>query len=215
MKTSQKILFFKSLKAILIIFSIFFAIESQQLKAKTLTGIPYFDKKIKDGTLSAYDAYLAREYYGIDLTNSNSKAQLKCDLNNPDVAKIIKELELMLNYLENADEVLKFSHLAGTKQGLETWLNEITGGLWSLDVERAKLKFAALKVTEAIAYIISKGNITNESRKDARKIFDLGFRSQKELISRTAQSRQIILNHIDNLLAVLEYECGNLELIFK
>lgn len=251
MQTRQKI-FFKYLKGILIIFSICFAIEKQELKASSLnqqgqqkeidlsrfvidaeelqsednsqnipqsvandesnmalTGIPYLDKKIKDGTLTAYDAYLANKYLGINLANLNVKAQLKCDLKNTDIAETIKEIELMLNYLDNTDEVLKLSGLSGFNQGLQTWLNEITGGWWSLDYERAKLNTASLKVIDAIAYIINHGNITNESRKDARKIFNLGFTSQDEVVVTITMVRKQMLNYIDTLLAVLESECAS------
>lgn len=177
-----------------------------------LTGIPYLDEKIKNKSLSAYDAYLANKYMGVNFAKLNIEAQVKSDLKHTNLTQTTKDLGIMLNALQNSEEVLKRSDLAGTKQGLETWLNEKTSGFYSLDDERAKLQAAGLQTAYAAADALNNGKATNESRKEARETFGVGFRDQKELVARTAQARQAMLNRIDTLLDDLEAKGGSLGL---
>lgn len=173
-----------------------------------LTGIPYLDEKIKNKTLSAYDAYLANRYMGVNFANLNIQANLK----HTNLTQTTKDLGIMLNALQNSEEVLKRSDLAGTIQGLESWLNQKTSGFYGLDDERAKLQAAGLQTAYAAADAMNNGKATNESRKEARETFGVGFRDQKELVARTAQAREAMLNRIDTLLDDLEAKGGSLGL---
>lgn len=179
---------------------------------EALTGIPYLDKKIQEGTLSSYDAYLANKYLGVNFTNLNVKAKVQGDLKHTNLTQTTKDLGLMLNALQNSEEVLKRSELAGTWNGALTALNQKTGGFIGLGDERAKLHAASLQTAYAAADAMNNGKATNESRKEAKETFGLGFRSQKELVARTAQAREAMLNRIDTLLDDLEAKGGSLGL---
>ncbi|ARJ55913.1 hypothetical protein [Campylobacter cuniculorum] len=181
-----------------------------------LTGVPYLDQKIQNGTLSAYDAYLANKYLGVNIGQLNLKAnvdaQVKGDLKHTSITQTTKELGQMLTSLRDSDEVLKRSDLAGVYNGLVTGLNKKTGGFIGLDDERAKLDSAVMKMTYGVAGAMNDGKATNESRKEAKEVFGAGFRSQKELVARTAQAREAILNRVDSLLADLEAKGGQIGL---
>lgn len=177
-----------------------------------LTGIPYLDNKIKDGTLSAYDAYLANKYMGVNFANLNIKAKVQGDLKHTNLTQTTKDIGLMLNALQNSEEVLKRSDLAGINQGLQSWANQKTGGIWGLNDERAKLQAAGLQTAYAAADAMNNGKATNESRKEARETFGIEFRNQDEVVARTAQAREAMLNRIDTLMADLQAKGGDLGL---
>lgn len=194
--------------------------ETLSLNQKTLndtknepiiTGVAYIDDKIKNRELSVYEAYLANKYLGIDFGNFAS-ARLKADVKQTNLTQTTKELGLMLNALANSEEVLKRSNKTGTWNGLLTWLNQASNGFIGLDEERAKLHAAGLQTAYAAADAMNNGKATNESRREARETFGVGFRDQDEVVARTAQAREAMLNRIESLLADLQAKGGNLEL---
>ncbi len=177
---------------------------------QSLTGIPYLDKKIQDRTLSAYDAYLAHKYLGVNFAQLNVNAKLKGDLKHTSITQTTKELGQVLNGLKNADEVLKRSDLAGTKTGVDIWLNKKTNGFLGLDEEKARLETAATNLAYATSDAMNNGKATNETRKEAKELFGLGLREQPEVLARTAQAMQFLQNRKNALLADLEAKGASL-----
>lgn len=177
-----------------------------------LTGIPYLDNKIKDGTLSAYDAYLANKYMGVNFANLNIKAKLQADVKHTNLGKTSDEIAKMVNALDNSDEVLKRSDLAGTWNGISNYLNQKTGGWWSLSDDRKKLNVANEQLMANIADTMDNGKATNETRKRARENYGLGFRGQDEIVAGVTEAREAMLNRIDAQIANLEEKGGYLNL---
>lgn len=170
------------------------------------TNIPYFDEHIKNGTLTPYDAYLARKFLNIDLTmnaNINMDAKVKSLSGN----QAYKDIKQTLEGLEVGDQVIQdagekaggivFKHdNAGFFGGLNRKLNEATGGIWGLGDDASAFHAKSNSLVYSIARAQGKGKTTNEQINDAKNIYAPSFRSPAEYRSKIAQAQEIQLAYL-------------------
>lgn len=183
-----------------------------------LTGIPYLDRKIKDKTLSAYDAYLANKYMGVNFAKLNIEAQVKGDLKHTNMTKLEDEINKTLKNLNYSEQVLRLSDLAGYRQGIMSWLDEKTGGAIPsvfFGNERGQLQAAGRQMAYAAADAMNSGKATNESRKEAREIFGLGSRNKNQIASKVAQAMNPQVEYLNSLMSQYKTLGGKDELKFQ
>lgn len=175
-----------------------------------MTGIAYFDKKIQNGNVSPYDAYLAKKYIGMDITlNGRLALDMKMQANNKSISgtPVYNEIRETISGLEITDRVIKgadkeaggliFSHKnAGVFGGINRWLNDKTGGLWGLNPNAKEYKNDVNTMVYSTARAQTRGKTTNMAIQDAKDAYSAGVRGVEEMQAGVNQARDVQLEYL-------------------
>ena len=177
--------------------------SSPQDNADTLrhTGIKELDNKINKGDLTAWDYYKAKNL-GIDL-----RVYMQGDFNHKvaNTSKATQGVYDTLKALELGDSIInKAQDNSGVLNGMSRWLNEKSGGLWSLDHDLAQTDNLVTNYAYSVARSLGNGKTNLEQQKDAKNMTAFRAKSKEENTSRMAQNQDINLTFLRNQIAELE-----------
>ncbi len=165
------------------------------------TGIRELDKKINEGDLTAWDYYKAKNL-GIDL-----RVYMQGDFNHKvaNTSKATQGVYDTLKALELGDSIInKAQDNSGVLNGMSRWLNEKSGGLWSLDHDLAQTDNLVTNYAYSVARSLGNGKTNLEQQKDAKNMTAFRAKSKEENTSRMAQNQDINLTFLRNQIAELE-----------
>lgn len=192
------------------------------------TNVKYLDDKIKNNQATLYDAYIAKKYLGLDLSEYGDKT---ADLN---INAKVKGLGMTTSHdkmYSDVDDSLAIDRTImssegnlGVGAGLGRWIHKATGGL----VDTSQGEFIAN--TEMAAKALARtngggGRITNQQAKDAAEIVNPKFKDKENYLrhllgvkkSMASTQEQTIRNNILKGAtipdAVLQNYKGNLDRI--
>lgn len=150
---------------------------------------------------NAYEQYLMKKYYG----DEGLKAKQDINFKSRSINEPIKQLARINKALKASDEALKSVEEAGLRYGANKKLNNLTGGIWGMGEENAKLDNALANFANMSGQVTSRGgNNSNKSADEQQRLLGRDFASTKERVSRIAQTRKNIMDYFEQEKAGLE-----------
>lgn len=150
---------------------------------------------------NAYEQYLMKKYYG----DEGLKAKQDINFKSRSINEPIKQLARINKALKASDEALKSVEEAGLRYGANKKLNNLTGGIWGIGEENAKLDNALANFANMSGQVTSRGgNNSNKSADEQQRLLGRDFASTKERVSRIAQTRKNIMDYFEQEKAGLE-----------
>ncbi|MDL0102558.1 hypothetical protein [Campylobacter felis] len=150
---------------------------------------------------NAYEQYLMKKYYG----DEGLKAKHDINFKSRSINEPIKQLARINKALKASDEALKSVDEAGLRYGANKKLNNLTGGIWGIGEENAKLDNALANFANMSGQVTSRGgNNSNKSADEQQRLLGRDFASTKERVSRIAQTRKNIMDYFEQEKAGLE-----------
>ncbi|HEO8743264.1 TPA: hypothetical protein R1X36_000652 [Campylobacter upsaliensis] len=160
-------------------------------------------KEAKSPFNNAYEQYLMKKYYGDE--GLNLKAKQDINFKSRSINEPIKQLARISKALKASDEALKSVEEAGLRYGANKKLNNLTGGIWGIGEENAKLDNALANFANMSGQVTSRGgNNSNKSADEQQRLLGRDFSSTKERVSRIAQTRKNIMDYFEQEKAGLE-----------
>ena len=158
-------------------------------------------KEAKSPFNNAYEQYLMKKYYG----DEGFKAKQDINFKSRSINEPIKQLARINKALKASDEALKSVEEAGLRYGANKKLNNLTGGIWGIGEENAKLDNALANFANMSGQVTSRGgNNSNKSADEQQRLLGRDFSSTKERVSRIAQTRKNIMDYFEQEKAGLE-----------
>lgn len=171
------------------------ALQNQLLQNKVLQN------EAKSPFNNAYEQYLMKKYYG----DEGLKAKQDINFKSRSINEPIKQLARINKALKASDEALKSVEEAGLRYGANKKLNNLTGGIWGIGEENAKLDNALANFANMSGQVTSRGgNNSNKSADEQQRLLGRDFASTKERVSRIAQTRKNIMDYFEQEKAGLE-----------
>ncbi|MDL0114414.1 hypothetical protein NYG88_03840 [Campylobacter felis] len=150
---------------------------------------------------NAYEQYLMKKYYG----DEGLKVKQDINFKSRSINEPIKQLARINKALKASDEALKSVDEAGLRYGANKKLNNLTGGIWGIGEENAKLDNALANFANMSGQVTSRGgNNSNKSADEQQRLLGRDFASTKERVSRIAQTRKNIMDYFEQEKAGLE-----------
>ncbi len=178
------------------------------------TGIAYLDNKIKDGSITAFDYYMAKKFLGMDLNvNLNGNLNLKTE-NKTRLASINKATQDIFDDIKaldlGNDLIQKAQEHSGLINQIKLWINHKTRGLKGIDYDLAKTDNARISYANRVAKTMAQGGqVTQKLRDEAKAMTMWGARSKEENTARSAQTQEVLLNSLRKNIQMLESLGGN------
>lgn len=175
--------------------------EQDKGSGRAFTGIRALDERIATGNLNAYD-YFKAKHLGINLT-----AYVQGDFNHKvaNTSKATQGIYDTLKALELGDSIInKAQDNSGMLNGMSRWLNEKSGGLWSLNHDLAQTDNLVTNYAYSVARSLGNGKTNLEQQKDAKNMTAFRAKTKEENTSRMAQNQDINLTFLRNQIAELE-----------
>lgn len=174
--------------------------ENGELKALK-TQNEALQNEAKSPFNNAYEQYLMKKYYG----DEGLKAKQDINFKSRSINEPIKQLARINKALKASDEALKSVEEAGLRYGANKKLNNLTGGIWGIGEENAKLDNALANFANMSGQVTSRGgNNSNKSADEQQRLLGRDFASTKERVSRIAQTRKNIMDYFEQEKAGLE-----------
>lgn len=171
------------------------ALQNQLLQNEALQN------EAKSPFNNAYEQYLMKKYYG----DEGLKAKQDINFKSRSINEPIKQLARINKALKASDEALKSVEEAGLRYGANKKLNNLTGGIWGIGEENAKLDNALANFANMSGQVTSRGgNNSNKSADEQQRLLGRDFASTKERVSRIAQTRKNIMDYFEQEKAGLE-----------
>ncbi|EAJ5118342.1 hypothetical protein C4E78_02265 [Campylobacter upsaliensis] len=171
------------------------ALQNELLQNKVLQN------EAKSPFNNAYEQYLMKKYYG----DEGLKAKQDINFKSRSINEPIKQLARISKALKASDEALKNVEEAGISYGANKKLNNLTGGIWGIGEENAKLDNALANFANMSGQVTSRGgNNSNKSADEQQRLLGRDFASTKERVSRIAQTRKNIMDYFEQEKAGLE-----------
>ncbi|HEF3562023.1 TPA: hypothetical protein R9129_000311 [Campylobacter upsaliensis] len=171
------------------------ALQNELLQNKVLQN------EAKSPFNNAYEQYLMKKYYG----DEGFKAKQDINFKSRSINEPIKQLARISKALKASDEALKSVEEAGLRYGANKKLNNLTGGIWGIGEENAKLDNALANFANMSGQVTSRGgNNSNKSADEQQRLLGRDFSSTKERVSRIAQTRKNIMDYFEQEKAGLE-----------
>ena len=171
------------------------ALQNQLLQNEALQN------EAKSPFNNAYEQYLMKKYYG----DEGLKAKQDINFKSRSINEPIKQLARINKALKASDEALKSVEEAGLRYGANKKLNNLTGGIWGIGEENAKLDNALANFANMSGQVTSRGgNNSNKSADEQQRLLGRDFASAKERVSRIAQTRKNIMDYFEQEKAGLE-----------
>ncbi|EPB0946819.1 hypothetical protein ACRBA3_001498 [Campylobacter upsaliensis] len=184
--------------------------ESEELKALKTQNEALQNELLQNNNLAneakspfnnAYEQYLMKKYYG----DEGFKAKQDINFKSRSINEPIKQLARINKALKASDEALKSVEEAGLRYGANKKLNNLTGGIWGIGEENAKLDNALANFANMSGQVTSRGgNNSNKSADEQQRLLGRDFASTKERVSRIAQTRKNIMDYFEQEKAGLE-----------
>lgn len=184
--------------------------ESEELKALKTQNEALQNELLQNEALqneaqspfnNAYEQYLMKKYYG----DEGLKAKQDINFKSRSINEPIKQLARINKALKASDEALKSVEEAGLRYGANKKLNNLTGGIWGMGEENAKLDNALANFANMSGQVTSRGgNNSNKSADEQQRLLGRDFASTKERVSRIAQTRKNIMDYFEQEKAGLE-----------
>ncbi|WP_033767303.1 hypothetical protein [Helicobacter pylori] len=178
------------------------------------TGIAYLDNKIKDGSITAFDYYMAKKFLGMDLNvNLNGNLNLKTE-NKTRLASINKATQDIFDDIKaldlGNDLIQKAQEHSGLINQIKLWINHKTRGLKGVDYDLAKTDNARISYANRVSKTQAQGGqVTQKTRDEAKAMTEWGARSKEENTARIAQTQEMLLNSLKKNMQMLESLGGN------
>ncbi|MFP6167535.1 Coiled-coil domain-containing protein [Helicobacter pylori] len=178
------------------------------------TGIAYLDNKIKNGSITAFDYYMAKKFLGMDLNiNLNGNLKLKSE-NKTRLASINKATQDIfddIKALDLGDDLIKKAQEhSGLINQVKLWINHATKGVKGVDYDLAKTDNARISYANRVAKTMAQGGqVTQKLRDEAKEMTMWGARSKEENTARSAQTQEMLLNSLKKNIQMLESLGGN------
>ncbi|EGK8113661.1 hypothetical protein IO358_001347 [Campylobacter upsaliensis] len=186
--------------------------ENEELKALKTQNEALQNELLQNNNLAneakspfnnAYEQYLMKKYYGDE--GLNLKAKQDINFKSRSINEPIKQLARINKALKASDEALKSVEEAGLRYGANKKLNNLTGGIWGIGEENAKLDNALANFANMSGQVTSRGgNNSNKSADEQQRLLGRDFASTKERVSRIAQTRKNIMDYFEQEKASLE-----------
>ena len=179
--------------------------ENEELKALKTQNEALQNQLLQNEAKSpfnnAYEQYLMKKYYG----DEGLKAKQDINFKSRSINEPIKQLARINKALKASDEALKSVEEAGLRYGANKKLNNLTGGIWGIGEENAKLDNALANFANMSGQVTSRGgNNSNKSADEQQRLLGRDFASTKERVSRIAQTRKNIMDYFEQEKAGLE-----------
>lgn len=154
------------------------------------TNIGWLDEKLKNKTATAMDAYLAKNYLGINL-NEFGDQSLKIDMNAK--LSLKKDLDKLADLTAtnlNIDQAIGLSKdNLGIAGAWDRWWNDKTHKFADLSDKNARFYAAHYDTLKAKAKADKGGKPTNQDIKDLEKIYGIGASSEMNYLERMYQMK--------------------------
>ena len=168
------------------------------------TGIRDLDERIKSGNLSMFDYYKARNFLGIDM-NLMINGNLNLNQKIANTTKATQGIYDTIKALELGDNIIeKAQNNSGFWNGVSRKMNEVSGGLWSLNHDLAQTDNLATTYAYSVARALGNGKTNLEQQRDAKAMNAFKAKSAEENTSRMGQNQDINLTYLKNQIAELE-----------
>lgn len=154
------------------------------------TNVAWLDEKLKSGTATGYDAYVAKNLYGMNLGDygdqtHNVKMDAKLSLK-----KDLDELKNLANANLNIDQAIGLSKdNLGLGGAWDRWWNDKTGKFADMSDENARFYAAHYDTIKAKAKADKGGKPSNQDIKDLEKVYGIGASSELNYLERMYQMK--------------------------
>ena len=158
------------------------------------TNIGFLDEKIKNGTITPMDAYMANKYFGVNLSNYGYQ---KVDLNAKVKGLGLTGLDGELRMFENNDELFNRG-IIGSEEKLGAWdafwraIYKGTGGVVNaLDKGEAQWMVDVNEMANALARArIGSGRTTDQMRKQAYEDIKAAAKTETSFIEQINSAKK-------------------------
>lgn len=151
----------------------------------------YLDDKLKQGTLTGMDIYVARKYLGLNLQEFGNQAKpdqninLQAKIKNLGLTGLNDRLKEGANNQDLFDRAIQGSEgNLGVGSAIERGLNKITGGFKELDKGENEWLQTHREAGYALAKSRNSGRLTNQTIEQAQDDLALGLRGEQAVMEK-------------------------------